>query len=412
MSASSTVRGRRTHRKSRNGCQQCKHRKVKCGEEKPTCDNCMRHGVRCSFAVSTRMAETASSLTEATSASSRNSTPNSSGRRSPPVEFPDDTATSRLPQPPSSTGTSDLAIADLELLHHYTTSTAYTFSANPTLQTLWRVEVPKVGFTAPYTLRAILALSALHLASLRPGQQKDHYLGLASTHHDAALRLATPAIAQLTPTNATPLFLFSALSSFICCAKPLKLGNFLLWEGHEIANWLLLIKGTGTIVAVAEDTLKNGPLGLLFSVHRRPRAHDFDDAAATQHAFLEDLRRFILSEPHDDPHAKAIYSEAIDHMSHCFTLCHEKGWRLETADVFMWLLRVPHDFLLALKEYQPPAMVIVGYFCVLMHQLEWIWCMRGWGTHILSQIYEQVPGPVYRAWLQWPMEQIGVLSGR
>ncbi|PYI17348.1 hypothetical protein BO99DRAFT_388851 [Aspergillus violaceofuscus CBS 115571] len=388
MSASSTVRGRRSHRKSRNGCQQCKHRKVKCGEEKPTCDNCMRHGVRCSFAVSTRLAETASSFTEATSASNNTT----------------------LPQPPSSTGTSDLAIADLELLHHYTTSTAYTFSANPALQTLWRVEVPKIGFTAPYTLRAILALSALHLAGLRPGH-KDQYLQLASTHHDAALRLATPAIAHLTATNATPLFLFSALSSFICCAKPLKLGNFLLWEGHEIANWLLLIKGTGTIVAVAEESLKNGPLGLLFSVHRRPRAHDFDDAAATQHAFLEDLRQFVLAEATDDPPRQTIYSEAIDHMSHCLTLCRAKGWRLETADVFMWLLRVPHDFLLALKEYQPPAMVIVGYFCVLMHQLEWIWCMRGWGTHILSQIYEQVPGPVYRAWLQWPMEQIGVLPG-
>ncbi|CBF84194.1 hypothetical protein AN2695.2 [Aspergillus nidulans FGSC A4] len=140
-----------------------------------------------------------------------------------------------------------------------------------------------------------------------PFTRRELYIAQASEHHGAALRLATPAIPNINHENAPPLFLFSALSSFICCAKPLKLGNFLLWEDHEIASWL----------------------------------------------------------------------------------------------------RVPHDFLLLLKGHQPHALVIVGYFCVLLHQLEWMWWMKNWGTHILSQIYHLLPGPIYKAWLQWPMEQIG-----
>ncbi|KAL4756468.1 Zn(II)2Cys6 transcription factor [Aspergillus foveolatus] len=403
MSASSALRGRRFHQKSRNGCQQCKRRKVKCDEKKPVCDKCRRYGVDCSFAPANRIRiEEAVVSSRRSISSDRNTTSCSSSRpsrRGSPRWIPVEN-----PHTPLSAGF-ELAIADLELLHHYTTSTAYTFSLHPALQTLWRVEVPRIGFTAPYTLRAILAISALHLAVLRPGK-RELYIAQASEHHDAALRLATPAIPNINHENVPPLFLFSALSSFICCAKPLKLGNFLLWEDHEIADWLLLIKGTGSIIESSEsakESLHSGPLGIIFSVHRQSYS-----LLATQHEFLENLRCFILNEMKDSHGDESeVYNAAIDHLSHCFTICLDKGCRLETAEVFLWLLRVPQDFLLLLKGHQPHALVIVGYFCVLLHQLEWMWWMKNWGTHILSQIYHLLPGPIYKAWLQWPMEQIG-----
>ncbi|KAL5046342.1 hypothetical protein BDW71DRAFT_197543 [Aspergillus fruticulosus] len=378
MPPSSTVKGRRTHRKSRNGCQQCKYRKVKCDEKKPVCDKCRRYGVDCSFAlpIPTRMRQ-AAVLPRRSIFSDRNTTPRSNSRPSRPA------SPRGIPvgKPQSLSTGSELAIADLELLHHYTTSTAYTLSLHSALQTLWRVE------------------------------KKDLYIAQASEHHEVALRIASPLIPNINHENAPPLFLFSALSSFICCAKPLKLGNFLLWEDHEIADWLMLIKGTGSIIESSEsakESLHTGPLGIIFSVHRQPHS-----LPAVKHEFLENLRRFILDEAkasHGDE--SEVYSAAINQLSHCFTICLDKGCRLETADVFMWLLRVPHDFLLLLKGHQPHALVIVGYFCVLLHQLEWMWWMKNWGMHILSQIYHLLPGPIYKAWLQWPMEQIGfVLYG-
>ncbi|KAL4749325.1 hypothetical protein BDW72DRAFT_214131 [Aspergillus terricola var. indicus] len=365
MLASSTYKGRRAHQKSRNGCQQCKRRKVKCDESKPMCNKCKTYGVDCSFMLPPQAGEAATSP-------------------EPPRGF-------GKPQAPASA-----------LLHHYTTSTAYTFSKHPALQTLWRIDVPEIGFTTPYALRAILALSALHLAVLRR-EKKAIYISQASEHHDVALRLATPEISKISHENATPLFFFSALLSFICCVKPLRLGNFLLWEDHEIADWLLLIKGTGTIVESASESLKAGPLGIMFSVHRHT-----DSQPAVQHQFLEDLRHFILDEVKDG-HEREVYCAAIGHLSDCFTICLNNGWRLETADVFMWLLRIPHDFLFLLNGHQPHAMVIIAYFCVLLHQLERMWWMKNWGTHILSQIHHLLPEPIYKAWLQWPMEQIGFL---
>ncbi|EOA80749.1 uncharacterized protein SETTUDRAFT_174460 [Exserohilum turcica Et28A] len=38
-------------RRSRNGCWPCKSRKVKCGEEKPSCTNCQRQGEKCDYSI-------------------------------------------------------------------------------------------------------------------------------------------------------------------------------------------------------------------------------------------------------------------------------------------------------------------------------------------------------------------------
>ncbi|CRK20199.1 hypothetical protein BN1723_012067 [Verticillium longisporum] len=47
--ASGTVVSRRSHPKSRTGCQTCKKRKIKCDEHKPSCRNCIKHAVACDF---------------------------------------------------------------------------------------------------------------------------------------------------------------------------------------------------------------------------------------------------------------------------------------------------------------------------------------------------------------------------
>jgi hypothetical protein len=48
-----TVRGRagprKGHTKSRNGCINCKRRRVKCPETFPECENCMRLGMKCEY---------------------------------------------------------------------------------------------------------------------------------------------------------------------------------------------------------------------------------------------------------------------------------------------------------------------------------------------------------------------------
>ncbi|KAF6237310.1 hypothetical protein HO173_004779 [Letharia columbiana] len=42
-------RRNREHHNSRNGCLQCKARKVKCDEEKPKCRSCTRRATPCTY---------------------------------------------------------------------------------------------------------------------------------------------------------------------------------------------------------------------------------------------------------------------------------------------------------------------------------------------------------------------------
>lgn len=45
-----SLRKRKAHRKSRSGCRNCKLRRVKCAEERPSCEKCLQFGVLCNYA--------------------------------------------------------------------------------------------------------------------------------------------------------------------------------------------------------------------------------------------------------------------------------------------------------------------------------------------------------------------------
>lgn len=43
------ILSRRSHRKSRLGCLNCKRRRIKCDESRPQCTNCVRHSIACDY---------------------------------------------------------------------------------------------------------------------------------------------------------------------------------------------------------------------------------------------------------------------------------------------------------------------------------------------------------------------------
>ncbi|PLB48627.1 hypothetical protein P170DRAFT_436441 [Aspergillus steynii IBT 23096] len=382
MATQLPVTGRRSHRKSRNGCQQCKARKVKCDEGRPTCRNCKKHHVECSFFATT------------------NGSPS-------PYEVSDTPLISTHADPAAGQTTStapELAISDLELLHHFSTSTAYTFSQHPAIQTFWRVNAPRIGFSAPYALRAILAISALHLAHLRPHQKK-FYVNQAEYHHDAAVKQVAPNMTHLMQEDSAGVLLFSMLTSFISCAKPRKLDDFLLFRRGEVSEWLVFFRGSGTIVKYARDSLSSGPMAAILNI--RGNRTEFRNSLVTdQKSFMSDLEVLIREEVRDMEELK-IYLDALEEMKRSYVLWTDQcPTQWETDDVFVWPLGVSQEFLELLREQRPVALVIFGFFCPLLHRLEWMWWINGWAIHLLSRIHGLLDA-AHRSWIQWPMEQLG-----
>ena len=81
-------------------------------------------------------------------------------------------------------------MVDLELLHNFSTRTHATLSECPVVRDFYRVTAVEYGFQQEYIMRALLAVSACHMAFHRP-EQRDHYQGLAMSYHQIATKSAS-----------------------------------------------------------------------------------------------------------------------------------------------------------------------------------------------------------------------------
>jgi hypothetical protein len=81
--------------------------------------------------------------------------------------------------------------------------------------------------------------------------------------------------------------------------------------------------------------------------------------------------------------------------------------RLQTGDVFAWILELSDDYLDLLLQEDPFALVIFAYFCVALRQIEWMWWTEGLSSRLLMQIYP-ILDERYHCWMTWPQEQINL----
>jgi hypothetical protein len=291
----------------------------------------------------------------------------------------------------------------MELLHHYSTSTCYTVSRLPILQTVWRIRVPQFGFSSPFVLHGILSLSALHLAYLKP-EQHAQYVAQAEFHHNLALQMVSATLPLIDKENAAAVYLFSTITSIISCAKPRQPNDFWVIGDRDI-EWLSLFRGTRWIIASAEDTIKSGALAPIFRNGSR-RSFARNARSTVRLTYLDDLRN-LLRDHVADVHRLEVYFGAIEDLSKSFATVEEEGpQNCQTADVFVWLLQISDEYLQLLRQRKPEALVIFSYFCVITHELEWMWWMQGLSIHLIRGIYYFLDEE-YRCWLQWPMEQLG-----
>ncbi|KAF2146368.1 uncharacterized protein K452DRAFT_348907 [Aplosporella prunicola CBS 121167] len=390
-SAAARIASRRSHRKSRSGCANCKRRRIKCDEKKPACTNCIRHSIRCDF-----LQGTASSSAPSTTPGASQSQTTPTTLITPPTIPPS------LSSPPSPT----LNIADLELLHNYCTSTAQTMSPLPALRSLYRINVPEIGFAFPFVMHGILAMSAIHLSHFKPARA-DYYRAQAFAHHDLGLREASALLqTNITEQNCHALYIFTIFMCIFTLGKGPKPGEFLLFSDKGIAEWLVLFRGIRSIIEMAPDSIKNGPLGPMFSsaVRRLQMQHGAD---LPENENITHLRAFI----HDTTPAplRPTYLTALNDLSRSLAwVTSSPAPAYESQSTFRWLYCVDNEFVALLQQRKPEALAIFAHFCVLLKQLDSAWWMRGWMCHLIAGIYYALDEE-FRALIRWPMEEIGWL---
>ncbi|KAI3319842.1 hypothetical protein HD806DRAFT_525159 [Xylariaceae sp. AK1471] len=154
----SATRKRRTHKKSRHGCANCKLRSIKCDETKPSCKKCNSFSVICSYG-SKFSPENLSISTRATGS----------------FQVHLDTATPTLPVslpaplPVSGSGLEiyQLVAEDIPLLERFQNQTVWTLGTAAS-HYIYAEKILPLAFSNSLLMHVILAMSAVHSLALIP----------------------------------------------------------------------------------------------------------------------------------------------------------------------------------------------------------------------------------------------------
>ncbi|KAI1214645.1 uncharacterized protein F4807DRAFT_404074 [Annulohypoxylon truncatum] len=363
---------RRAHRKSRGGCTTCKSKKVKCDEEQP-CSYCVKRQLSCSL--------TPPSLPSI-----------GSGRDSRTPEI-------RVVQPDEE---KDFSFTDFGLYRHFVTSTAIAQADDSALIALWRDVVVDLATQYPYLLHEILAIAALHRRSLIP-EQADHLERVATEHQAKAIPLFRQALASISAETAPPLFACSCLFIPYHFAAAKDVSSLLFnKEAGTLAEWLILIQGCAAITMEQSATLMRSSLRALLGDLYTPKVEDLSSGPSDARLVNLDSKLPII------PEQRETYAQTLVKLRVCFYLSDKADSPLDRKNA---ALRFPpimsQHFRADLAAKHPAAMIIMAYWCVLLHRVEDRWWLRERVKPLLLEIEELVPKQ-YRVLTEWPLGEVGV----
>ncbi|KAK4044861.1 hypothetical protein C8A01DRAFT_31049 [Parachaetomium inaequale] len=218
---------RRSHTKSRKGCDTCKRRHIRCDENFPQCRNCTKHKIRCPY-------------NDVPVPEDRAGSPDKPDLMwTPEIEATIDEwrRTGMFPFPSlgiyPAPAPEFLTLEDLRLIHHVASISHQMQELDANAFTLWTQQIPtiiRIGATHRYVLHALLAFSAMHLAYLTNCPAVGN---MAYEHRGVALKGLQEAIST-----------FSRETSDAVLAASLVLS----WQATDWRSWTQLMQGTSSVI--------------------------------------------------------------------------------------------------------------------------------------------------------------------
>ncbi|KAK1704892.1 hypothetical protein CaCOL14_009316 [Colletotrichum acutatum] len=398
------------HKKSRNGCSNCKQRKVKCDENRP-CGACVRLQIDCSLTPSS--IQDGPQLRASALEGHRDDSSTTSSKSTPPGVL------STTPPPSLGVGFPVGSVTegaypwmtDLGLMNHFTSVTSATLpGAN--LHT-WRDKVPAVATSSPYLMHQILAVSAFHLASMEPlgsysaqahaqQQQRQEKLSVALQHQHHAIRGVQPEISHVTPANCGPLFAASSLLFIgaFAASGPTLHSPLRQLEVDDILEVFTLIRGVSGVLASARENVRHGILKDFMKCNPYLGGNELltllqDNVSRIQGELNQ---RDVGSE------VKSIIGEAILGLRNSIERASSITPELNVAVSWPMILR--DNFIALLVARDPASLVVLAHYCTVIHAAgSQFWFMREWGRDLITAIFRSLP-PNWHHEIRWPVNYV------
>ncbi|KAJ5748765.1 uncharacterized protein N7511_010461 [Penicillium nucicola] len=332
----------------------------------------------------------------------------------------------------------------MRLLHHFTYCTSATLSDCPEAQRTWATTVVQIAFAQPFLLKGILALAALHMASLNTGDKESLSI-LAASKQDAALKEFRSQLETITLQNCDAIFAFSFLAEYYIPASAGTVINpaatFMEDDFFDaIVDWLRLHQGTSGIYKRKGHWIQNGPVApLLWSDVLSERCLSPTWKVDTEKGKIHPLHGLAriwdstLAPTPSEVQENEINSRALEILVEAFNLVSEDSkantgriavedpqlstqytsQRTETSRYlnlsFGWLFGIPFGFVELLEQRQPAALIIFAHFAILFQNAPKFW----WNEPIPAKIVRAVAAVLprdYHRWIEWPIREVLVDS--
>ena len=307
-----------------------------------------------------------------------------------------------------------LSLADLQLFHHFVTSTYSTLAEDDHGYELWQIHVPQWSITFSSILYLILALSALHRAREQPDSHL--FIDQADRHFTFGVSSVTSILSQfeLNPENAQPVYISAVLICIIYFARGPRPGEFIVFSDAGHAEWLVLLHGVRFILETQRDNIFTGVMA--------PRETDSDDSMRQQgispewqgiwnedRQHLKELRKLTKQ----TEHAK-LYTHLIDNLIQSFEGVYLKlSFQMDRTGllpfVIGWLYRLPEEYIGLLQQKEPCALVVFASWSILLHHMRHVWYMHNWGVHVMNGIQHTLHED-WKDWISWPMKRIELIE--
>ncbi|UZP32436.1 hypothetical protein NXS19_000252 [Fusarium pseudograminearum] len=375
---------RRSHKKSKKGCLQCKRRHVKCDEGRPACLLCTMSSRDCSF-----------TSEEATSSAS-----DISSRESLFASIGHNTETTTSATPPDSHGISFDEVVNMEhmelFVHLVTTRDLFSLGDNvDDYQSTFEICL-KESVKAPYLLHQMLAFSARHLAAIHP-DRTSHYLEQAVSLQTRAVSLFNETSREVDSSNCVAILLFSVtlghhlLADALAYRGPDGLDGFL---AHYV-QCVDLNRGIYDVVVSAWPLLADSELEAVLSWSRRESAKEPRGTECLP------IIKLIADSTSLTDEEKRACRVAVDYLQLGFDAIasEEKGSRYRM--IFQWTMLASPDFTALLSARKPEALILLSYYALLLHHGRKLWQIRDTGMHLMGLITDHLP-PEWHFWLEYP----------
>ncbi|EXK43517.1 hypothetical protein FOXG_04640 [Fusarium oxysporum f. sp. lycopersici 4287] len=406
---------RRTHKKSRLGCQRCKKRKIKCDETRPVCRNCVRSDVTCIYhphprADSTELASTTPPFPGALlyDASQRNDLET--------LTFDRDKRLEEVSKRLSLLETEvhqlkcqqqiQLQDGDTNLLLHY--CRVMTASDATPSNKFWGEQLPSLGMKYRPVLHLMLGLTALHHAHSTPDQH-DYFITIANHHHGLGL---TGALALMNARDgeshdaaiSTSTCILISLYTLALGPQP---GDYMGFSTEGRPNLLVLIRG---LKALRKDQVSNDGHVSVTLGHEADSMPTNPTRAECLQQVVE-LRSMINRRLGPvQPELREIYLMALEDLIPFYEVAYaskspSKTTSFDELQPFGWLYRASAKYLDCLEAKEPVALVIFAHFSVILDCTPSSWHVKGWSKHIILGIEGILPDS-FQQFVQWPSQQI------